>query len=349
MSARYELITDSDHWRQLWSTMPSPHILQSWEWSEIKRATTGWQPLRYAFFDGQTLLAIAAFGIRPLGPIRLMYAPRGPLFATGQRDYAAVLAALPGIAREQGALWLKIDPGIALANRPMDETEWQEHREGRALCDSLQDAGWRHSPQQVQFPNTQILDLTPTEETLLANMSANTRRKIRVAVRKGVTIRVGEESDLCSLYTLYAETAARDGFRIRPSTYYLHVWRHMMRADMAQVLIAECAGAAIAHSILMHGGESCWFFYGASSNRERARMPNYALQWEGIRWAKRAGYRVYDFWGAPTEFDESDPLWGVYQFKRGFRGCLVRGVGAWDYAPKPMRYALYQWLQRIRR
>ena len=191
--------------------MPSPHILQSWEWSEIKRVTTGWQPLRYAFFDGQTLLAIAAFGIRPLGPIRLMYAPRGPLFATGHQDYAAVLAALPGIAREQGALWLKVDPGIALANRPMDETEWQEHREGRALCDSLRDAGWRHSPQQVQFPNTQILDLTPTEETLLANMSANTRRKIRVAVRKGVTIRVGEENDLCSLYTMYAETAARDG------------------------------------------------------------------------------------------------------------------------------------------
>ena len=329
--------------------MPSPHILQSWEWGEIKRATTGWKPLRYAFFDGQTLLAIAAFGIRRLGPIRLMYAPRGPLFAAGNREYAAVLAALPGIAREQDVLWLKIDPGIALASRTVSETEWQEHREGHALRDSLRVAGWHHSPQQIQFPNTQILDLAPTEETLLANISANTRRKIRVASRKGVTIRVGEENDLSALFTMYAETAARDGFRIRPSSYYLHVWRHMMRAGMACVLIAEYAAAAIAHIILLHGGESCWFFYGASSNRERARMPNYALQWEGIRWAKRAGYRVYDFWGAPTEFNLSDPLWGVYQFKRGFRGRLVRGIGAWDYAPKPTRYALYQWLQQIRR
>jgi lipid II:glycine glycyltransferase (peptidoglycan interpeptide bridge formation enzyme) len=34
-------------------------------------------------------------------------------------------------------------------------------------------------------------------------------------------------------------------------------------------------------------------------------------------------------------------MWGVYEFKRGFRGTVVRHVGAWDYAPFPLLYAAY--------
>ena len=82
-------------------------------------------------------------------------------------------------------------------------------------------------------------------------------------------------------------------------------------------------------------------------------MPNYALQWEAMLWARAQGYRSYDLWGAPDVFDESDPLWGVYGFKRGFRGVITRSAGAWDYAPSPLRYRLWSaaWprLQRLRR
>jgi peptidoglycan pentaglycine glycine transferase (the first glycine) len=59
-------------------------------------------------------------------------------------------------------------------------------------------------------------------------------------------------------------------------------------------------------------------------------------------------------WGAPDDFVESDPLWGVYQFKRGFRGVVTRHIGAWDYAPSPLLYRAYtelmprimRWLRR---
>jgi lipid II:glycine glycyltransferase (peptidoglycan interpeptide bridge formation enzyme) len=105
---------------------------------------------------------------------------------------------------------------------------------------------------------------------------------------------------------------------------------------------------------LFHFGRKCWYFYGASSNEQRDKMPNYLLQWEAIRWAKAHGYAVYDLWGAPDEFNETDGMWGVFQFKRGFRGTVVRHVGAWDYAPNPLLYGLYtqvwprllQWMRR---
>lgn len=70
-------------------------------------------------------------------------------------------------------------------------------------------------------------------------------------------------------------------------------------------------------------------------------MPNYLLQWEAIRWAKAQGCTVYDFWGAPDEFVESDQLWGVWRFKAGFNGQVVRHIGAWDYPVRPLLYQLY--------
>jgi lipid II:glycine glycyltransferase (peptidoglycan interpeptide bridge formation enzyme) len=63
-----------------------------------------------------------------------------------------------------------------------------------------------------------------------------------------------------------------------------------MQAGLAHALIAEVDGKAIAHVILFHFGRACWYFYGASSNEARERMPNYLLQWEALRWAKAHAY-----------------------------------------------------------
>ncbi len=147
--------------------------------------------------------------------------------------------------------------------------------------------------------------------------------------------------ELETLYDLYAVTGARDEFLIRPFDYYRRAWHDFMAAGLAHALLAEYEGIPIAHVILFHFGDKCWYFYGASSNEERNRMPNYALQWEAMKWAKMQGYTIYDLWGAPDTFNENDRMWGVYRFKRGFRGTVTRYIGAWDYAPYPLLYQAY--------
>ena len=77
-----------------------------------------------------------------------------------------------------------------------------------------------------------------------------------------------------------------------------------------------------------------------SREAQREKMPNHLLQWHAIRWALAHGCSRYDFWGAPDEFVESDPLWGVWRFKEGFGGQVVRQIGAWDYAPSRSVYGL---------
>lgn len=336
------LIDDARRWNDALRSMPGAHILQTWEWGVFKAATTGWQPARIAFMRGGEIAALASVGMRSVGFLRVMYAPKGPVFAYDDADLArAVLSELEALARSRGAVWLKIDPDIPAGTGVPGEPDARSSPTGEALTHLLRSRGWRFSGDQVQFRNTIQIDLTQPEDALLAQMSQGTRRKVRIAEREGVVIRDATPDDLPTLYALYQVTGARDGFLIRPPAYYEQAWRDFMRAGLAHALIAEVEGTPVAHVILFHFGRTCWYFYGASGDLHRDKMPNYLLQWRAMTWAKAQGCTVYDMWGAPDAFVESDPLWGVYNFKRGFRGVVVRHIGAWDYAPYPPLYTLY--------
>jgi lipid II:glycine glycyltransferase (peptidoglycan interpeptide bridge formation enzyme) len=61
-----------------------------------------------------------------------------------------------------------------------------------------------------------------------------------------------------------------------------------------------------------------------------------------MRWARAGGCRKYDLVGIPGRPDSTDPLWGLYRFKVGFGGELLRTIGAWDYPLRPAIYWLYR-------
>lgn len=350
MSLISEVITDRAAWDAAVATFSGAHLLQSWAWGEFKRITTGWQPLRLAFKrDGRTV-ALASIGIRKAGPLTVMYAPKGPLFDPTESGLAAELVeALEALARQHRAVALKIDPDIPLATGAPDEPDDSPNPAGVAWQAVLEKRGWRYSDEQIQFKNTIVIDLTPDEDALLMRLSQNTRRKVRVAEREGVSIRAATEADLPMLYDLYVETGTRDGFLVRPRAYYERAWRDFMRDGLCHPLIAEVEGQPVSHVVLYKFGQTVWYFYGASREIHRDKMPNYLLQWEAMRWAKSQGCTRYDLWGAPDVFDDTDGMWGVYQFKRGFRGTVIRTGGAWDYAPNTWLYAAFtQILPRAR-
>jgi lipid II:glycine glycyltransferase (peptidoglycan interpeptide bridge formation enzyme) len=221
----------------------------------------------------------------------------------------------------------------------------------------LETCGWRFSEEQVQFRNTVLVDLRDDEEKLLERMKQKTRYNIRLAMRKGVAIRQGTQADIPLLYRMYAETSVRDGFVIREERYYRALWGAFMGGNLpphgdqassgenaqpyAIPLIAEVAGEPVAALILFLFASKAWYLFGMSREAHRERMPNYLLQWEAMLLAKRQGCRVYDLWGAPDDFKDTDPMWGVYRFKEGLGGEVERQIGAWDLPLKPFYYYLY--------
>lgn len=342
-------IAERAAWNEALRVLPCAHILQTWEWGAFKQRETGWTPARLAWRSGDgAIVAAASILTRRIGPLRVMYAPKGPaLDYTDLETARAVLDTLEEMARRRRAVWLKIDPdvvaGIGIPGGADPDRPPHDDPAGQAVLDLLRARGWRFSASQVQFRNTIALDLTQPEEAILAGMSQSTRRKVRAASKKGVTVRVAaSEDDLRTLYALYTVTGERQGFLVRPAAYYREAWARFIEAGLATAFLAEWEGQPLAGLVLFHFGPKAWYFYGMSSNDERQRMPTYVLQWEAIRWAKAHGYPVYDFWGAPDVFAEDDPMWGVYRFKDGFGGTVVRHIGAWDYVPFPALYWVYE-------
>ncbi len=178
---------------------------------------------------------------------------------------------------------------------------------------------------------------------MLARMKQKTRYNVRLAEKKGVVLRIGTQSDLPLLYKMYAETSVRDGFVIRDEGYYRTVWETFMQPNVetfqrsnvptCEPLIAEVDGEPVAAIFVFYFAGRAYYVYGMSRNAHREKMPTYLLQWEAMKRARARGCTVYDLWGAPEVFDESDSMWGVYRFKEGLGGQVVRTLGAWDFAP----------------
>ncbi len=241
-----------------------------------------------------------------------------------------VLADLEQFARQSHAILLKIDPDVPKSHTPLSLSGREAGGED-----------WQQSAEQIQFRNTMEIDLRRSEDELLAAMHQKTRYNIRLAQKRGVTVRAGGRADLELLYSMYDETARRDHFIIRPFEYYQDAWGSFIEAGLAWPLIAEFEGTPIAAIILFHFARRTYYFYGMSLDLHRNLMPAYLLQWEAMRWAQAQGRAIYDLWGAPDELSDSDPMWGVYRFKQGFGGQFVQHMGAWDWPASRPLYWLY--------
>lgn len=376
-------------WNNLIATLPEPHILQTWEWAQVK-ARFGWQPsyLIWSKRGAEVSLTIASSESAWTGPrpgltivaaalvlqrtvpilglsarLRVLYISKGPML--DWRDAMLrhrVLDDLHDLARQRSAIFIKIDPDVHLGTGVPGQPGAREDSLGQAIMAELEVRGWRYSDSQVQFRNTVLVDLSASEEQLLSNMKQKTRYNVRLAEKKGVVVRTGTLADLDLLYQMYAETSLRDGFVIRKREYYRTVWTHFFQAGMLKILIATVLGesdrqpdsqfsawtGAVAAVLLFQFAGKAWYLYGMSLEAHRDKMPNHLLQWEAIRQSKAAGCRVYDMWGAPDEFGENDPLWGVFRFKAGFGGMVVRSMGAWDLPGNALFYKLYtQTLPRL--
>jgi lipid II:glycine glycyltransferase (peptidoglycan interpeptide bridge formation enzyme) len=341
-------ITDPADWNAKIKGLPGAHALQTWQWGEIK-SQFGWIPYPLVWRDssGQVVAGALVLQRRMMNQVfalrlSVMYVPRGPLLNWDNRDLAErVLKNLQSFAHQHGAVFIKIDPDLPLGFGVPDEEDAVENPVGEEIRGLLKANGWRFSDEQIQFRNTVEVDLRPDEDDMLMRMKSKTRYNVRLAARRGVKVRPGGVDDIDLLYQMYAHTSVRDDFLIRGETYYKTVWQTFFKAGLAEPLIAQVESQAVGAVVIFRFAGRAWYIHGMSLDEHREKMFNYRLQWEGMVRAKAAGCHTYDMWGAPDTFNEEDPLWGVYRFKDGFGGRVVRTLGAWDFPTRPLIYRLY--------
>ena len=313
------------------------HFLQLWEWGEVKKGMD-WEALPLVLEqDGEIRAALLILKRRlplPLLKKCIFYSPRGPVIDTYSEELCQALFAGAGrVAKEHGAIFLKIDPDVGIENQ--------------TFANILKKCSFRQNETGLDFEGVQPnfvfrLDIKPSEINLLQNMHSKWRYNIKLAGRKGVKIKPAQsKNDLSAFYRILEETASRDKFLIRGYEYFEWIWDYMVERGYAQIFLAEYQGQVIAATLVMLLGDKAWYLYGASSNEHRNVMPNYLIQWEMIRWARQQGCTLYDFRGVSGDLDESNPLYGLYRFKKGFNGEFTEFVGEWDRVYSSIFYWLW--------
>ena len=283
-------------------------FLQSWEWGEFQKT------------EGRRVLRIISDNLQSVAqciehPVRFGWygfdLPRG-LVRNGD-----ILTAAIKDARRTKAIFLHVEFSTTYATTASLPVE-------------------KYPVSNRQPSQTLLLDLSKTENDLLAAMHEKTRYNIRLAERKGVV--VSFENDTAVFSNLLKQTTPRDEFSPHQNTHYKLLLQNLVSgACQAKLMVARYENKPLAAMIIICFGNTVTYLHGASSNEQRAVMAPHLLQWRAIQDAKRHGFGWYDFWG----IDEQ--RWpGVTRFKLGFGGERESYPDAFDLPLRPFWYKMYR-------
>ncbi len=317
------------------------HALQLSAFGALKRAF-GWQDEIVALMRDGTIIGGAQLLFYRL-PVKLgtvAYLPMGPYLSdeTAQTD---LWNAIRTTSKKHHARFLKWEAGIFLDEAPP----------------TFASLGFVPSPQTIQPPNTVLIDLSADEEAILARMNQGTRRKIRQSQKNDIHYYEATRADVSKFTAMMRITGERNVFGVHEPAYYERAYDLSVTQGDAALFLADHEGDCLAGIFVYKAGDTAWYMYGASANIKRNLMAAYGVQWQAMLWAKAHGCVWYDMWGIPdadeatleAEFQtRDDGLWGVYGFKRGWGGQIVRSVGAWDVVYHPLIYNAYKTYLKIR-
>ena len=296
-------------------------FLASIEWAGILAHEEKIETL--AVYDKQKILAIFNLLKKDfkLGLV-YYYLPRGPVFAKGLslKEQEDVWQFLILEFKKRQVVFLRVEPRNVLPSNIK-------------TVNSI----------NLQPKETLILDLLLSEAELLNSFHSKTRYNIRLAEKKGITVRASHDKKEFEIFwQLMFETGERDDFKVHNKKHYELL--ATSNPDFIKLFLAEVDGQALAAGLFSFYGDKVTYLHGASAYASRQLMAPYLLQWTLIKTAKKLGYKYYDFYGIDVV------KWpGVTRFKIGFGGNQVSYAGTQDIILNPLAYNFYNILRRIKR
>ncbi len=306
------------------------HPLQSWAWGDF-REDTGVETRRLIGFDGSEPVGQieVTFHAVPHTPYTIGYYPKGVWPDDLQ------LAALKDLGQREKALFIKLEPDVSTPPKNKADIE--------GLRSILVDAGcFLGRPLFTKY--SFLLDLTQSEDELLAKMKSKTRYNIRLAEKRGVEVVEDNSDEAFEAYlSLLSETTHRQKFYAHGEKYHRKMWKHMRAAGIARLLKATYQGKVLTAWVLFYYKNRLYYPYGASSREFREVMASNLVMWKAMQLGKSLGATTFDLWGAlGPDPDPKDPWYGFHNFKLGYGGDLAEFVGSYDLVIQPQLYSLYR-------
>ena len=222
---------------------------------------------------------------------------------------------------------------------------------GQKIVEVLKKFGFIKAFEELQPEWRQIVDISKSEEEILAQMKPKGRYNIKIAQRENVNVKKSQNLD--DFYEIFRKTAKRDGFSIRPKKYFENLLQKLN--ENCELLVAEFQSKIIATAIVTFYQETASYLYGASSNEYRNVMAPYLMHWQAIRRAKEKGCKYYDLLAVTPATSDQIPdtsnhkYAGITRFKEQFGGRKVHLIGSYDLIYKPFWYRLFRFAEKMRR
>ncbi|HBV57985.1 MAG TPA: hypothetical protein DEB73_01845 [Candidatus Magasanikbacteria bacterium] len=318
------LVDDKEQWDKFVAGQSRAQFLQSWEWGEFQKEF-GRRVWRAGVFDEAEQIGAAQIIEHHLGlGMGYLYCPRGPV---GELHLAEMAEFIKKGVINYGHVFFRFEP---------------------LSCHPERSEGFIVRVPSIQPTNTLLLDLSKSEEQLLAEMHQKTRYNIRLAEKKELEFsdsKIGFDV----FWRLMKETARRDKIKLHTKKYY----QLMLQIVSCQILVANYQNKMLAGGIFIGFGDTFTYVHGASANEHRDLMAPYFMHWRAIQFAKQNGYQYYDFGGVnpddEKDFDFRTSWAGITRFKRGFGGEIFSFAGAYELPFQPKMYKLFQQIKKIRK
>ncbi len=330
---------DSKSWDTALLARPDAHFLQSWAWGKFHEAL-GHKIWRLAVEDDSEIINqfLVIKMPLPLGQ-SILYSPRGNLVnkklsAQAQHQSTKLLIdEIKNIGEQERSILFRIDPG-AFTNDSVTASLYRSQN-------------FKRNRKNIQPKHSLILNLSPSEETLLSRMKPKTRYNIRLAAKHGIEIKRADSPNQISIFIgLTHETAGRDKFKPHPARYYKTQFEVLNEVGIQELFIAYYQNKPIAAILVNTFGNTATYIHGASSNESRNLMAPHLLQFAAILKSKDKGITTYDFWGYHPS--PNHPWAGISRFKQGFNPQPVEYIGTLELPLNPLLYKLYTWINWLK-
>ncbi|MDE5974627.1 MAG: peptidoglycan bridge formation glycyltransferase FemA/FemB family protein [Eubacterium sp.] len=305
------------------------HYLQSPEWAKVK---ANWKHEMLVVENNGKIIGTMSVLLKktPLLNSYMMYAPRGFICDSNNKEALEKLTEeVKKTAKKYNAFIFRMDSDIPDSNNNFKEMM-------KSLGYKLKTESPTIQPQFVYR-----LDIkNKTQEELLKSFRSKTRYNINLAIRKNVKVREAQKSDIPIFHKILKHTAKRDKFYVHDISYYERIIDNF-GPNNAKIFIAEYENEPIAAAMCIFYGNKTWYLYGGSTDKYRNYMPTYLLQWTMIKWAIEKNCDIYDFGGVSGYKNENNPMYGVYRFKKGFNGEVVKFTNELYLVFKPEINTIY--------
>jgi len=154
------------------------------------------------------------------------------------------------------------------------------------------------------------LDLLRHMRDLTDYFDSSVRRAIRKAERSNVSVAVGRNRQVIDdFYRLHVQTRRRHGLPPQPASFFLNIYKHIIKPGLGFTVLAQHESRPIAAAIFFRFGKNALYKFGASDEKFQEFRANNLVMWHGIQFLARAGAERLHFGRTDCEND------GLRRFK----------------------------------